>query len=106
MMLVPAWDFGRDDWPHSRMSMLRGVEGGFTIARAARGGLLTVSDRYGRILGQRQSSTTPYAAIVVNAALGAGRETPYARFGDVFGWTALAFGLIASLWAALRRKAD
>lgn len=106
MMLVPAWDFGRDDWQHSRMSMLRGVEGGFTIARAARGGLLTVSDRYGRILGQAQSSTTPYAGIVVNAALGPGRETPYARFGDVFGWMALAFGLIASLWAALRRKAD
>ncbi len=105
MMLVPAWDFGRDGWQHSRMSMLRGVEGGFTIARAARDGLLTVSDRYGRIHGQAHSATTPYAGIVVNAALGPGLETPYARFGDVFGWIALAFSVIASLWAALRPTA-
>jgi apolipoprotein N-acyltransferase len=104
MMLVPGWDFGRDDWQHSRMSVLRGVEGGFSIARAARDGLLTVSDRYGRILGQAKSSMTPYAGIVVNATVGPGIETPYARFGDVFGWIALAFGVIASLWAAVRPK--
>src|SRR5262249_10920407 len=36
LMLVPAWDFGRDNWQHSRVAILRGVEDDYTIARAER----------------------------------------------------------------------
>ena len=56
-MLVPAYDFDRDAWSHASMAVLRGVEGGFSVVRAARDGLLTVSDRYGphrRSQGQRR----------------------------------------------------
>ncbi len=101
MMLVPAWDFRRDGWLHSRMAILRGVEGGYTIVRAARNGLLTISDRYGRVLYQTASSARPYASIVENAPLGTGRETIYGAAGDLFGWIALGFALIVSLRAAI-----
>jgi apolipoprotein N-acyltransferase len=36
LMLVPAWDFVTDGWLHGRMAILRGVESGFSVARAPR----------------------------------------------------------------------
>jgi hypothetical protein len=50
LLLVPAFDFDVDGWLHARMAMMRGVESGFSIARAARNGLLTASDNRGRVL--------------------------------------------------------
>ena len=55
-MLVPAYDFDRDASLHASMAVLRGVEGGFSVVRAARHGLLTVSDRYGRIVDHKASA--------------------------------------------------
>ena len=51
LMLVPAWDFDRDGWMSdrltARLTALRGVESGFAIARSTRGGVSSVSDRFG-----------------------------------------------------------
>lgn len=97
-LAVPAWDFVDDARLHSRMAVVRGVENGFTIARSAQGGFVTVSDSYGRIVDERSSATDP--VIVVAAPPGTGR-TFYARFGDWFGWMnvlmvcALMIGAIA-----------
>jgi apolipoprotein N-acyltransferase len=82
-LAVPAWDFVDDARLHSRMAVVRGVENGFTIARSAQGGFVTVSDSYGRIVAEQSSATDPL--IVVAAPPGTGR-TFYARFGDWFGW--------------------
>ena len=106
VMLVPAWDFTRDAWLHSRMAVLRGVENGYVIVRSARNGALTVSDAYGgevvaevaerpahRLLGRRPSIYGP-------------GPTLYSRIGDVFGWSMLALaGLLIgwTIWA--RRRA-
>jgi apolipoprotein N-acyltransferase len=68
------------------MAVVRGVENGFTLARSAQDGLVTVSDPYGRILGEQASLTDP--TIVVSAPPGIG-PTLYARFGDWFGWMSL-----------------
>ena len=59
LLLVPAWDFTFDGWLHGRMAVLQGVESGFTIARAAKQGLLTISDDRGRILAQQDAATMP-----------------------------------------------
>ena len=45
-MLTPASDFDVDGVFHSRMAVLRGVEQGFSVIRAANHGVLTVSDPY------------------------------------------------------------
>ena len=50
LLLVPAWDFDVDGWLHGRMAILRGVESGFSIVRAPKQGILTVTDDRGRVL--------------------------------------------------------
>lgn len=55
-MVVPAWDFVVNDWLHSRMSILRGVENGFSMIRTARQGRLTISDCYGRVTYEANGS--------------------------------------------------
>ena len=82
-LAVPAWDFVDDARLHSRMAVVRGVENGFTIARSAQGGLVTVSDSYGRILSEQASASDPI--MVMDAPAGTG-TTYYARFGDWCGW--------------------
>ena len=101
-LLVPAWDFDVDDWSHARMAVLRGVESGFAIVRAARNGLLTVSDRYGRIVDVAASRSAPVASLVVPAPLGFGEATIYARLGDSFGWLCVVAS--AAAWLVSRRS--
>jgi apolipoprotein N-acyltransferase len=85
-LLVPAWDFDQDALWHARMAILRGVESGFAVVRSARQGLLTVSDRYGRIVDVTVSGSAPVATLTALAPLGSGAATVYARLGDAFGW--------------------
>lgn len=58
LMLVPAWDFVLDRWWHGHIAVMRGVESGFSIARAAKQGYLTVSDDRGAFW-QRPGATPP-----------------------------------------------
>jgi apolipoprotein N-acyltransferase len=100
---VPAWDFAVDGWLHSRMAVLRGVEGGFAVARAARGGRLTLSDDRGRILAEADSAAAEVASVLAPVPPGAG-GTLHARLGDAFAW--LCCAVLAGLLAlALRREA-
>jgi apolipoprotein N-acyltransferase len=96
-MLVPGWDFERDGWWHARMAILRGVESGFAVVRAGRNGLLTVSDRYGRIVNVAASRSAPVATLAALTPLGPGEATVYARLGDVFGWLCVVFSAVAWL---------
>lgn len=93
LLLVPAWDFNLDRWLHARMAVLRAVENGFALARAARNGLLTVSDNRGRILAE--ASTAPGRFVSVSGKVNVVREeTFYTRTGDWFAWFAAAIFLI------------
>jgi apolipoprotein N-acyltransferase len=100
LMLVPAWDFGDDDWLHDRMAVMRGVESGFSIARAAKEGLLTVSDDRGRVLAEQKSSSAPFATLIANVPV-RHDTTLYARLGDWFAW--LNVGLLLVILASLGR---
>ncbi|MFD1950306.1 nitrilase-related carbon-nitrogen hydrolase [Sphingomonas arantia] len=94
LMLVPANDFDVDDWLTARMTVLRGVESGSSIARAARHGISFVSDRYGRVIAERRSDST-MGTLLARAPADPGDATYYALFGDVFGW------VCALVWAIL-----
>jgi apolipoprotein N-acyltransferase len=100
LMLVPAWDFGADGWLHARMAVARGVEGGFSIARAAKQGLLTVSDSRGRVLAEAESHAAPFSMLEAQAPV-LHESTVYARFGDWFGWANVV--LLTALVTASRR---
>jgi apolipoprotein N-acyltransferase len=82
-LLVPAWDFVADGWLHGRMAILRGVEDGFSIARAPKQGILTVSDDRGHVLAERASSAAPFATLVASVPV-VNQPTLYARSGNWF----------------------
>jgi len=89
LMLVPAWDFVLDRWQHGHMAVMRGVEDGFSIARAAKQGYLTVSDNRGRILAETQTDSARFAALVADVPV-VHHATLYLLLGDWFAWLALA----------------
>lgn len=85
LMLIPALDFDVDDEMASRMTALRGVEGGYSVARATRRGFSMASDPYGRVLAEHRSgrALSALTAIVPVASTG---PTIYSKIGDAFGW--------------------
>lgn len=97
LMFAPAWDFVADGKLHARMAVVRGVENGFALARAAANGRLTLSDRYGRIVSEAVTDPAEPTSLVAGVGLRGG-GTIYTRVGDVFAWfaTLLAFGLVAT----------
>ena len=86
VLFIPAWDFRVDDWLHSRMAVLRGVENGFSEVRCAREGRMTISDPYGRIhyesISADKSGHTLIDAIPLH-----GVKTVYTSWGSWFGYT-------------------
>jgi apolipoprotein N-acyltransferase len=89
LILVPAWDFVVDAGWHGHIALMRGVEDGFSVARAAKNGFLTVSDDRGRILGEVSSSSAPFATLLVFVPA-AHDWTVYQWLGDWFAWVAIA----------------
>jgi apolipoprotein N-acyltransferase len=89
LMLVPAWDFNLDRWWHGHIAVMRGVEDGFSIARAARNGYLTMSDDRGRILAETRSDSAPTATLLAEIPV-MHNTTLYLLLGDWFAWFALA----------------
>ena len=97
LLLVPAWDFDVDAWMHGRMAVMRGVEGGFAVARAARNGDLTLSDDRGRVVAEASAAgVTEPVSLVADLPLRDTR-TPYRLWGDAFAILCLA---LATLLAA------
>lgn len=91
VMLVPAWDFDYlDGWMASRITMVRGIENGYTIVRASREGLLTVSDAFGRVLAERKSSAMPGSSLLATVTVADPVQTLYTRIGNLFGWLSVA----------------
>ena len=89
LMLVPAWDFNSDRTWHGHMAIMRGVEGGFSIARAAKNGYLTVSDDRGRILAETRSDSAPFATLLADVPV-EHESTLFQKWGNWFAWVATA----------------
>ncbi|HYZ85656.1 MAG TPA: nitrilase-related carbon-nitrogen hydrolase [Bryobacteraceae bacterium] len=99
LLLVPAWDFDVDRLWHGHMGIMRGVENGFAVVRAAKQGLLTVSDNRGRVLSEkptapREAFTTMLASVPVQHA-----TTLYQSWGDWFAWLDMA--VVAGLFTVV-----
>lgn len=104
MLIVSASDFVADGWLHGRMAVLRGVEGGFSIARAADLGLLTTTDDRGRVLAERDTVGigTPFATVIAEVPV-RHDATIYSRLGDWFAWVCMGLFVVALVSP---RKAD
>jgi apolipoprotein N-acyltransferase len=103
LMGVPAGDFGKDAWLHARMAIMRGVENGFAIVRAADEGLLTVSDAEGRLIAQKTAASSGMTVLIASLPLGPG-PTLYTRIGDAFAWCVILLFIGISAHCAGPRK--
>lgn len=90
---VPAWDFDRDAVWHARLAIMRGVENGFAVARAANDGLLTLSDAYGRVLGVKATAEGGMVTLRGDIPRGPG-QTLYGRIGDSLAYICLALSVL------------
>ena len=93
-MLVPAWDFQLDAWMGARMTVVRGVENGYAVLRAAREGVLTASDAYGRVLAERASSAMPGSTLLAPLPAPPFVVTWAGWLGPLFGWLCVALSLV------------
>jgi apolipoprotein N-acyltransferase len=110
LMLVPGWDFNVDRSWHGHMAVMRGVEDGFSIVRAAKDGYLTVSDDRGRVVAERRSDAAPFATLLASVPA-VHSATVYLLLGDWFGWVTcglLVFAIARLCWLvfASRRQHD
>jgi apolipoprotein N-acyltransferase len=101
-LLVPAWDFGEDGEYAARLSSVRGVESGVAMARAAREGLLTISDAYGRVVLEKASASLPGVTLLGRVPAALPHTTLYSRIGDLFGWLCTA----AAVMLVLRYRSE
>jgi apolipoprotein N-acyltransferase len=92
LMLIPAWDFKLDRTWHGDMAIMRGVEGGFSVARAAKDGYLLVSDSRGRVIARARSDASPFATLIADVPA-EHENTLFQKWQDWFAW--LAVGLLA-----------
>jgi apolipoprotein N-acyltransferase len=103
-MLVPGWDFNIDRAWHGHIAVMRGVEDGFSIARAAKDGYLTVSDDRGRIVAETRSDSAPFATLLADVPA-AHERTLYLLLGNWFAWLSFALcGLTLLRLVSLRGR--
>jgi apolipoprotein N-acyltransferase len=98
LVLVPAWDQGTgiDAYWHGHLSLMRGVEGGFTMVRDAKNGLLTASDDRGRVLAEEPTRSDGALVTMLATVPVRHDSTLYQKWGDWFAWIDLV-GLAALL---------
>ncbi len=89
LMLVPAWDFNLDRAWHGHIAIMRAVEDGFSLVRAAKDGYLTVTDDRGRVLAETRSNSAPFATLIAEVPA-VHDKTLYLLLGDWFAWLSLA----------------
>jgi apolipoprotein N-acyltransferase len=96
LMLVPGWDFNVDRNWHGHIAVMRAVEDGFSLVRAAKNGYLTVSDDRGRVVAEMQSNAAPFATLLASVPA-VHNATIYLLLGDWFGWLACVLLVLAIL---------
>jgi apolipoprotein N-acyltransferase len=84
VVMAPASDWTGSERIHQQMAVVRGVEFGFSLARAARDGMVSANDSRGRQIAGRVSVHGEDTMATANLPLGTGR-TLYSRGGDWFG---------------------
>jgi apolipoprotein N-acyltransferase len=114
IVMAPASDWPGSELIHQRMAVVRGVESGFSLARAARGGVVSANDSRGREIAARQPIKGEDTIVTADLPLGTG-PTLYSRTDDWFARLCLLVTIIlmarlgvslTSAWLARRRGAS
>ncbi len=105
ILLVPSWDFRADNWWHSRMAVLRGVDNGFTILRPAKEGDLTVSGPCGQIIKESVFDKNKRDHQLISDIKIVKRDTFYSKTGDWFCIINLIAAFYFAVFAVVKRSA-
>jgi len=97
LLFVPAWDFVIDGWLHDRMAVMRGVENGYTIVRAARQGRFTVSDFRGDVIAEANCENGQAVSLLADVPVYS-VNTLYSSWGDWFGIVCVIGALLMMLF--------
>src|SRR5208282_3554164 len=100
VVMAPASDWPGSEVIHQRMAVVRGVESGFSLARAARGGMVSANDSRGRQIAARASVRHEDAVATADLPLGTG-PTLYSRSDDWFGHLCVMFTVLLMLRLAV-----
>ena len=93
IVMAPASDWPGSELIHQRMAVVRGVESGFSLARAAGGGVVSANDSRGREIAARQPVKGEDTILTTDLPIGTG-PTFYARTDDWFGRLCLAMTIL------------
>jgi apolipoprotein N-acyltransferase len=96
IVLAPASDWTGSEVIHQQMAVVRGVEFGFSLARAARGGILSASCSRGKEIAARSPIHTEDTTLTADIPVGTG-STLYSRTGDWFGHLCQIFAVLLLL---------
>jgi len=96
VVMAPASDWTGSELIHQRMAVVRGVEFGFSLARAARGGVVSANDSRGRQIAASEPVHGQDTVATADLALGTGR-TIYSRTDDWFGHLCQMFTILLML---------
>jgi apolipoprotein N-acyltransferase len=73
---------------HGHIAIMRAVEDGFSLVRAAKNGYLTVADSRGRVLAEsRSDAKLPFTTLLASVPA-RHSDTLYILLGDWFAWLA------------------
>jgi apolipoprotein N-acyltransferase len=100
MVVAPASDWQGSEVIHQRMAVVRGVESGFSLARAARGGMLSADDSRGRQIAARTPVHGEDTMATADLPIGTG-ATLYSRTDDWFGRVCVIFAILLMLRMAV-----
>ena len=100
VVVAPASDWRGSEVIHQRMAVVRGVESGFSLARAARGGILSANDSRGRLIAMRAPVHGGDTMETADLPIGTGR-TFYSRTNDWFGRLCVVFTILLMLRLAV-----
>ncbi len=106
MLVIPANDWRAITPLHGEMSLMRGIEGGFGVLRAASNGLSVAADASGVRLASNDSFASPGAIMYAEMPM-AHRRSTYGQAGDYFAHACVVIFLllvIAGVWSALLRR--
>lgn len=90
VLYAPAWDFVEDGFLHSRMAMMRAVEGGYNLVRNAREGRITISDYRSKVLYETSTENKKHSTFMGNVPL-QWHGSFYSETGDWFSYVCLVF---------------
>ena len=99
-------------WQHAASAIFRAVENGVPLVRCANNGITCWVTPQGRLSdpylpGTHDAYGAGFKLVQVPLLGGKKREpTFYRKHGDVFGWTCVAWSVLAVVWASLRRRSE